>query len=314
MIFRELFAKEGLSLDRLRTLILVNDAGSIAAAAPDDRSRQSLYSRQLNELEHFFPVALKQLDGRTVRLTAAGCELALLARQYLEHIDGFRRACEARPREVSLAAGDSLIQWWLLPRFAHIKKGLPEIIWHLHNERNIDIGRSLTDQSLDFGLLRADLVRGRLKSKSLGKVGYSLFIPNQLSMPGEKASLPKALADLPIATQGDDTLFQHRLDEIVTARKWTLNACLYCDSFPQVAKAVASGSFAGILPDYAGSAVSFSDTWTIPFQSGFHGLSREITLAWNPLRLSKHPILEKVRDALIENLSLPSPPLTGAGN
>lgn len=49
-MFEHLFAERGLSLDRLKTLIEVAKAGSIAAAARGDSARQSLYSRQIKEL------------------------------------------------------------------------------------------------------------------------------------------------------------------------------------------------------------------------------------------------------------------------
>ncbi len=53
-MFESLFSERGLSLDRLKVLIEVRDAGSIAQAAPGDPVRQSQYSRQLRELSEFF--------------------------------------------------------------------------------------------------------------------------------------------------------------------------------------------------------------------------------------------------------------------
>ena len=57
-MFENLFSEHGLSLERLRTLQLVSEAGSIAAAARGDTTRQSQYSRQLKELEQFFGTTL----------------------------------------------------------------------------------------------------------------------------------------------------------------------------------------------------------------------------------------------------------------
>jgi hypothetical protein len=42
VMFDSLFSERGLSLDRLKVLIKVRDAGSIAQAAPGDPVRQSL--------------------------------------------------------------------------------------------------------------------------------------------------------------------------------------------------------------------------------------------------------------------------------
>ncbi len=63
-MFEQLFAKRGLSLDRLRVLCEVADAGGIARAARNDPTRQSQFSRQLKELEDFFEVELTRRQAR----------------------------------------------------------------------------------------------------------------------------------------------------------------------------------------------------------------------------------------------------------
>jgi hypothetical protein len=51
--FDRLFARSGLSLDRLRTFLAVAAAGNPARAAKGDPTRQAQFSRQVNELEGF---------------------------------------------------------------------------------------------------------------------------------------------------------------------------------------------------------------------------------------------------------------------
>jgi DNA-binding transcriptional LysR family regulator len=51
--FDRLFARSGLLLDRLRTFPAVAGAGNLARAAKGDPTRQSQFSRQVNELEGF---------------------------------------------------------------------------------------------------------------------------------------------------------------------------------------------------------------------------------------------------------------------
>ncbi len=88
-MFANLFAERGLSLDRLKTLIEVGAAGSIAAAAHGDSARQSLYSRQIKELEEFFGVELTCRRGKVLTLTEAGRELARLAGESMRRLDDF---------------------------------------------------------------------------------------------------------------------------------------------------------------------------------------------------------------------------------
>ena len=52
-MFENLFAKHGVSLERLKTFLEVAQAGSIVEAAHGDLTRQSQYSRQIKELEEF---------------------------------------------------------------------------------------------------------------------------------------------------------------------------------------------------------------------------------------------------------------------
>ncbi|CAN5656658.1 hypothetical protein BH11VER1_BH11VER1_41940 [soil metagenome] len=50
-MFDSLFSNSGLSLDRLRNFLLVVEAGSIVKAAQNDLVRQSLFIRQIRDLE-----------------------------------------------------------------------------------------------------------------------------------------------------------------------------------------------------------------------------------------------------------------------
>ena len=164
--FRELFATDGLSLDRLHALVAVADAGSIAAAAPDNKNRQTLLSRQVGELEKFFDVTLKRVEGRTARLTEDGRQLAGLAREHLQSLDEFKREVSARPLTVSLATGASLHAWLVLPRLARLRAETGRMVWQLHTRRNAALYQQLVDGSLDFALLRSDLARKPTNSES----------------------------------------------------------------------------------------------------------------------------------------------------
>jgi DNA-binding transcriptional LysR family regulator len=303
MKFGRLFSEKGLSLDRLRTLVEVDEAGNIVSAAPDDPSRQSQISRQLAELERFFCVELKQKFGKSIRLTSAGHQLAKITRQYLHSVELFRDSCHNHLTEVTLGAGDSLLHWILLPRFQKLREAVGPSIVQLQDLQNAAICQRLQDHVLDFGLLRSDLVtRGTLTGKSLGKFGYSLFIPDKLLPRGSKATEAQLLQDLPLASQGDHTLFQQRLEEVAESRKWKLNIQLLCESFPQAAQILEQGEIAVILPDLARLTMDFSTVWAFPLKS-LRELDREIYLAWQPHHLETRPHLAGAVDKLTTALS-----------
>ena len=302
MKFDRLFAERGLSLERLAALVAVDDAGGISLAAPDDASRQSLISRQLSELEEFFDAELKRKVGKTSQLTPAGKELARIARVHLQSLEEFNRTCRKQPTEIVIGAGDSLLQWLVLPRIRTVRQALPGTLVELQDLQNLAICHQLQDQVIDFGLLRADLVsRGSLEGRLLGKFGYSLFIPDKLRPRDTKATEAALLQELPLATQGGNTLFQRRLEELAASRGWPLNIQLRCESFPQVSQVLASGQMAAVLPDLARLALSFDSMWVYPLRS-LGELQREVHLAWHPHRLETRPYLAGVKNKLADVL------------
>lgn len=72
----------GLSIERLKTFCLVAVEGSIVAAARDDATRQSQYSRQIKELEEAVGDKLFLRQGKKLLLTNAGRKLLLITEGY----------------------------------------------------------------------------------------------------------------------------------------------------------------------------------------------------------------------------------------
>lgn len=319
MNFRQLFAQNGLSLDRLHALVEVADAGTIAAAAPNQPTRQSQLSRQLGELERFFGVELKHLEGRSARLTREGRELALLARDHLLLLAEFKRAVDQRPVEISLAAGAALHEWIVLPRIRHLRAVTEPVIWRLHTRKNLSMRQQVLEGSLDFALLRSDLVRparrpgggvrgwanpaAAIAASPLGTITYSVFVPDAVCPRERRLPLRRLLAELPIATQGDDTQFQLTLEAAVRERSWRLNVVFYGETFPQVAGTVEAGNMAGILPDIAAVAFDPAKVWRAPLR-GLGGLRRRVSLAWNPARLERLGALKGLRPLLEQVLEI----------
>ena len=105
VMFEHLFSERGLSLDRLKTLIEVARAGSIAGAARGDSARQSLYSRQIKELEEFFGVELTRRRGKVLVLTRPGWELVRRAHESLCLLDDFKSRSRNMPYRFTIGAG-----------------------------------------------------------------------------------------------------------------------------------------------------------------------------------------------------------------
>jgi hypothetical protein len=111
-MFNDLFSRNGLSLDRLRNFLEVAEVGSIAKAAPNDVSRQSLISRQIRELEEFFGVELTVRRGKTLAISPAGERLSVLIREQFRDLLDFQREQRGEGKTFSFGAGASLLEWF----------------------------------------------------------------------------------------------------------------------------------------------------------------------------------------------------------
>ena len=109
----------GLSLDRLSSFLQIADAGGLARAAPGDPIRQSQLSRQLKDLESALEQPLFLRTGRGMDLTAAGASLARVIRELGQGLTDVA-AAEQGPVRVALGAGDSVLQWLVLPRLGQL--------------------------------------------------------------------------------------------------------------------------------------------------------------------------------------------------
>ncbi|TAG28656.1 MAG: LysR family transcriptional regulator [Verrucomicrobia bacterium] len=292
-MFEKLFSERGLSLERLRVLVEVHDAGSIAQAAPGDPIRQSQYSRQLRELAEFFGCEVASRKGKLLKLTSEGVRLAELARAQMRALDDFRADCAAETIDYTIAAGDSIIHWLVIPRLGAVLTAAPGLRFATANLRTGDIVQQLGDGRVDFGIIRRDALVKGLKSASLGVWHYALVVPSTLFSKKAKLTPAEVLGGLPIAAQTTDGQFAERLRALSHDLGVAPRHALACQSFPQTLAAVRSGDFAAVLPVLA--------TADLPTK-GFHQiagaplrtLSRELVLAWNPRLVRVRPAAGKL--------------------
>jgi len=297
---KSLLSLSGLSLERLRNFCLIADAGSLTKAARGEAGRMALFSRQIKELETFFGVELRRRKGKGIVITENGRRLAALAREQFAGLEDFRRLCRKIPVEVSIASGNSFLEWLLLPKITELRKALPGVRLRVLSQQTRDIVDGLMQQSLDFGLIRADALRPGLRSEKVRAEAYSLFVPRKLAPGLTPSDLRRRIGELPIATSLGGQ-FREQLEADAEKAKWPLNIELSCSSFTQAACAVASGGYAGVLPDVA--AAQFDQTKVTRFELPFlKGYVRPLVLAWHPRTATVRDILTPVRECLMKLL------------
>ena len=298
VMFRELFQQSGLSLERLQTFCLVAGAGGVTKAANGDVNAQSLYSRQIKELEEFFGTALVQRSGRGIVLTRAGKDLATLAREHLSALSDFRLECVRRPQQVTLAAGDSLMRWLVLPRCNRLRAEFPDTSFVFLNLQSEEILRRLHEGSVDFGIVRDSGSFEMLARAPLGVLRYALFT-RKPKLP--KENLASVLKEQALATIEGDGNFKRGLAALFKAGGCKTRIDVECASFPLVAHVAASWDYAAVLPEPAESEMSALGFRKVESKE-LRSLDRKLAFVSNNRTLRIRPRLSKLRAALIAQL------------
>jgi len=295
-MFAEMLSRGGLSLDRLHNFCKIADAGGITKAAGRDPGKQSLYSRQIKELETFFGVELKVRRGKGIVLTDAGQQLARLTRAHLLGLADFQQTARKLPQRISIGSGNSVIEWILVPRMAALAKALPEGQFECYADRTKAIVARLLDLTLDVGIIRESAVQRPLKSVPLASVTYSLFVPRKLSPGVNAANLRQRLAYIPLATSMGGS-FRDALETGASKSGWPLKIVVSCSSFTQAARLVQSGQYGGVLPGIA--RVDFDPSRVVEIPLPFlKDYSRKLCVAWNPRLVEVRPFVGRAVGAL----------------
>ena len=292
-MYESLFSERGLSLDRLRVLIEVHDAGSIARTAPGNAVRHSLYSRQLRELSEFFGCEVTHRRGKELKVTPEGARLAELVRDFLRGLEDFRSECKSEHAVFKIAAGDSLIQWLLIPRLGGLLMTLPDVRFTTLNLRTSEIIQQIFDGRVDFGLIRKNAMATGMKSAALGTQTYIAVVPAALVSRKEIPTFSQVLSNFPLAMQTTDGQFTKQLREIALSEDIAFRPALCCQSFPQTIAAVRSGRFAAIVPKLALQELPSESVHKITGDP-LRKLQRDIILAWNPRVIKVRPHAAKV--------------------
>jgi DNA-binding transcriptional LysR family regulator len=292
-MFDNLFSQSGLSLERLKTFHQIVAAGGITAAAGDDSNRQSQFSRQLKELEKYFGVELLKRGHGPVELTDAGQRLYEIIGHALSALDEFRVTCAGQPMELVVGAGESLIQWLLLPRLAGLAAAHPRLAITFQNLKTDEIRRQLLDGRVDFGVVtRLEAHRG-LAPAPLGKLEFCLFAPRQLLPANQRLKLTsEILGQLPLAMLDGSAAIRGAIEKEAHRTNVKLSVRLRFSSYPQLAQAVQNLSVAAVLPKLAADSFDLDKVRAIPLPF-LDSMTRQVSLVWSRKMAEVRPAIAK---------------------
>jgi DNA-binding transcriptional LysR family regulator len=296
-MFSHFLGRKGLSVERLNALVLLSDHGSLIKAANGDFGLQSRYSHYLRELSGFIGTPLTRKEGRAIRLTPAGEELANLVRSQFRALLEFQSRATGVIQQVCIGAGDSLLQWLVIPALGSMRRPGKKQAVKVENFRTNDLVRRLQEQRTDLGLMRSNAVPEDLASANVCVVKHVIVVPLRLAP--RRLNLTTALLNCPHATVGGDGELVQKLRSLAIERGGTFQPELICDSIGQCMAAVRTGTFAAVLPTQSWENTSGFECEVVD-EEGLAELDRPIALTWSPRNLeAMGDALSTFRDDLI---------------
>jgi DNA-binding transcriptional LysR family regulator len=293
-MFKDLFSKNGLSLERLRGFMQMAEAGSIAKAAPDNPNQQSLISRQIRELEEFFGTELTRRKGKTLSLSPAGERLKLLIREQLQDLEDFRKEQSMQPKSFVIGAGASVLEWLVVPALPAISALLGGASLQTVAHRSRSLGDAVRDGRVDLAIIRQDAVPNGNNSALIMKMGFHLCIPRVLLKRGTTdrvAGKPAFWQTLPFAAGRDGGQTDTAVREAMRDAGVDFRPRYECGSMLQVRQLIALGACAGILPSLGMHGLDEDNTLMMPF-APLKEYGRALVLHWNTRQMRRRGVEE----------------------
>jgi DNA-binding transcriptional LysR family regulator len=293
-MFERLFAESGLSLDRIRAFLEVGAAGSIVKAARGDPVRQSLYSRQIKELEDFFQTRLVERQGRGIRVAASGRELARISRFFLLGLSNFQRGCLSADQTFRIGASATVIHCFLLPVLAGLRESRPRARYQVETVSEEEMERRLHDLTLDFAITTASTLSRPLQLIELGRARLVLWVPKALHKT-EKLALQAFKAGRLEVVAPTREPHSHQMPAFrgVEPR-------LVCENFLQARTGLEGQGTAALLPGFL--APKEPRAYLKLASPALDGAVLTYRLAWNPRLIRLNPQMARRRDLLAGSL------------
>lgn len=256
-MFDDLFARKGLTFDRLRRLVEAAEHDSYADAAGGDPTLASSFSRDIKHLEDFFECKLVRKEGRQISgLTPQGERLRHLITEYFGALIAMKDEFREPPDQITIGAGETVLQWVICTRLEVLKAAFPLSRLKLCNYGSAETIRRIEEGTLDVGIVdRASLTQmgdtRHFAMLSLGEIEYALYLTQSLLDQHRDLGEREMLETLPLAgLEGLPPLASaNQMEQALSGFK--LNFAVILTSFPQVIQAVRTGSLAGFLPTLA---------------------------------------------------------------
>lgn len=289
---------KGVSLQRLSTLCLVSEAGGVMKAADGDPNRQSQYSRQLRELEEALSISLVDRSSSPHRLTPAGIEIEHVTRKFFSEFDRVIKAHTGKGPIVRFGAGESIIQWLLLPVLT--QRPLNDVVFRFHNQRSRIAVDAVRNGRLDLAVvglpdLPEDLGYERIAS-------YGMILVARHDCFKKKRVSWRELSSKRLAVLEGAKLLHQKIEELGKGFTDPPTLGIECTSYPQVIEAALHGDFIGVVPRIIETA-SLHPELTLWDVSELANIVTDLHLIWHPESYAERPEIRATVEFLIRRKS-----------
>lgn len=289
-----IFAKNGVSLERLQSLEKVVRAGSINRVAQGDTNVQTQLSRQIAELEKTLGLQLLDRTKKPHAPTEAARRLADACGCFVREVEEIAAAASGLQRPITVGAGEVVIREFLIPKIGKQKKGKELVRWVMRNLQRGKIQEGLAAEWLDVGIASGLVQSGNVKVADLDSYGFKLLLPD-----GEKPDKCgwKRLTDLPVAMLDGDAGFRQYVMECCREAGVGLVIGAECTSFPQAVDLAQGAGWAVFVPEYWWKR---EKNWATRTQKlpGLEAYKREFQLGWNRKVAERRPEVAALVKAL----------------
>lgn len=256
------------------------EAGSVIGAAEGDPVRQSQISRQIKELEDALDVQLFERVNRRLIPTNLGREFAVMMTSYFSGIAEMTRQKHQRGELIRIAAAESVLSAFIVPRFDRIREALPKFRFALRQSSTDEATQMLRAGRAGGSIVRDTAHIEGLDAVALGIARYRLAIPRAMLPGGQKEGVQR-LNGLSIGALSGNGEFNRTLFGILAAAGVDVRVVAESETFATLRELVLSRALAAVLPEWSARALPAESVATIALPE-FDVLNRNLVVVTDP--------------------------------
>src|SRR5882724_2969360 len=271
-------ALAGVSIDRLQTLCAVVEARTIVTAAGPDPNRQSLFSRQLKELEKALGTPLFDRVGKTLQLNENGRRVVLAAHTFFGSLDDVMNAAVAAAETVMLGANEAVLRWLVMPHLGELMSGEPPLRFEVRSLPSEAALRDIRTGRIDLAIIRTEAITEDLQSELIAPIQHVFAVPRTLLRTKEGAEVFEG-RPIPFAELGGDPFFAKTARTTASTLGLNLRPIIQVESFSLLMSAVETGTAAAFLPTIAARSLP-EQRFAQVSADQMREMNRSLSLVW----------------------------------